>query len=705
MAEDQHDEQSGQSTAGSLLTACGRLLLGRPLANREGKTSQIGVLEGVPALGLDGLSSTAYGPEAALTILTAAGAAGLAALGPIMLAILVLLGILFISYWQTIEAYPKSGGAYTVAQANLGVNASLLAAAALMIDYVLTVAVGISAGVAALVSAVPMLHAYTLALCLGILALLTLANLRGVAEASRLFALPTYLFIVCFLVVIAIGGYAALNAGGHPHPVTPPPAPRKAVEALGLWLLLRTFASGCTAMTGVEAVSNGVNAFRQPQVANARITLAVIVGTLAVLLAGVAYLASAYGIMAMDQTQPGYQSVLSQIVGAVMGRGAFYYVAIASALVLLCLSANTSFVGFPRLCRMVAQDEFLPAPFAIVGRRLVQSVGILYLTVTAGILLIAFGGITDRLIPLYAIGAFLTFTMSQAGMVAHWRDKLGKARNGQERGQERGQDRSQDRRGERRRIVAKLCVNAVGATATAAALVIIVVAKFTEGGWITVAIIPCVIALLKAIHRYYVRREQALRDDAQLQPCNLKPPLVLVMTRAWNKLTDKALCFAMEMSPDVIAVHLAALEGPDVQTEEKRLRERWSKDVEKSEVVAESGRVPQLVFLSAPFRRIHAPLLKLIKDLTEKHPDRSVVVLIPELVKTHWWEYLLSNQRARRLRNAVLEYGGPRVVVAVVPWYLAPPRIDDALTDEEAKEPLHLRNVFRRRRKRAGRTA
>jgi amino acid transporter len=679
-ANDQDDRD--QAAAPSPLTACLRFVIGRPLANRESGKEAIGVGEGVPALGLDGLSSTAYGPEAALTILTAAGAAGLAVLGPIMLVILALLGILFVSYWQTIEAYPKSGGAYSVAKANLSVNASLLAATALMIDYVLNVAVGISAGVAALVSAVPMLHPYTLVLCLGILALLTLANLRGTTDAGRLFALPTYLFVLCFLIVIAIGAYAALTGGGHAHAVTPPPPPPKAVEVLGWWLVLRAFASGCTAMTGIEAVSNGVNAFREPQVTNARLTLSVIVGTLAVLLAGIAYLATTYGVMAMDQTQPGYQSVLSQLVGAVIGRGAFYYVAITSALAILCLSANTSFVGFPRLCRTVAQDEFLPAPFAIVGRRLVQSVGIIYLTVTAGVLLIVFGGITDRLIPLFAIGAFLTFTMSQAGMVVHWRKELGQARGNP-----------------RRRIVVKLCINAVGATATALALAIIVIAKFSEGGWITIVTIPCVIALLKAIHHYYQIREQALRDNEQTLTCSVKPPLVLVMTREWNRLTDKALCFAMEISPDVFAVHLAALEGPDEQSEEKRLRERWTAGLEKSAVVKQTGRKPQLVFLSAPFRRIHAPLLKLIKELADKNPDRTIAVLIPELVKQHWWEYFLSNQRARRLRTAVLEYGGPQVVVIMVPWYLTPPKIKDALTEEEAKEPVRIRNVIRRRRR------
>lgn len=686
-ANDEGSEGEEEGVAPSLVNVCTRLLLGRPLANRESRGQQIGVFEAVPAMGLDGLSSSAYGPEAALTVLAAAGAAGLAYIGPLMLVILVLLGILCVSYWQTVEAYPKSGGAYVVAKANLGVDASLLAATALMIDYVLNVAVGISAGVAALVSAAPDLQPYTLSLCLGVLALITLANLRGTTDAGRLFALPTYLFIGCFMVVIALGLYAAASSGGHPPPVVPPPSPPKAIEALAWWLVLRAFASGCTAMTGVEAVSNGVGAFREPAVRNAHVTLAIIVVTLGILLAGIAYLASAYGIMSMDQTKPGYQSVLSQLVGAVVGRGAFYYVAIASALVILCLSANTSFVGFPRLCRFVAEDEFLPRPFAAVGRRLVYSVGILYLAATAGLLLTAFGGITDRLIPLFAIGAFLTFTVSQAGMVAHWRARLGEARRGRSR----------------QGISIKLTINAVGACATAIALIVIIIAKFTEGGWITILTIPCVIVLLKGINRYYANVNAALRDDEQLTFHHAAPPLVLVMTRAWDRLTDKALSFAMELSPDVFAVHLAALEGPDVKDEERRLRERWAKDVEKSTVADKGAHVPELIFLSAPFRRIHAPLLKLIRDLEDKHPDRTIAVLIPELVKRRWWEHLLSNQRARRLREAVLDYGGPHVIVIMVPWYLTRPKIADALTEEEIAEPFRIRNVLalRRRRRRA----
>lgn len=662
----------------SLAATLDRVLLGRPLANWEGRSHEIGVGEGVPALGLDGLSSSAYGPEAALSILAAAGAAGLAALEPVMLVILALLAILFVSYWQTVKAYPISGGAYTVAKENLGVNASLLASAGIMVDYVLNVAVGISAGVAALISAVPALHPYTLPLCLGILVLLTLVNLRGTMESGRLFALPTYLFVGCFMIVLLVGAYAVMTSGGHPQPVVPPPSPPKAIEALGLWLLLRAFASGCTAMTGVEAVSNCVDGFREPRVANARWTLAIIVVILGILLGGIAYLATSYGVMAMDQTQPGYQSVLSQLVGAVAGRGIFYYVAIASALGILCLSANTSFVGFPRMCQLVAKDEFLPRPFAAVGRRLVYSVGVVYLAITAGLLLTAFDGVTDRLIPLFAIGAFLTFTLSQAGMVAHWRREL----------------RDPRRTETRRRVAINLVINAVGAATTVTALAVIVIAKFGEGGWITIVAIPCVIVLHKMIKRYYANIDEHLRDDGPLEFRRSEPPVVLVAMREWNRLTDKALRLAMELSPDVTAVHLAPLEGRDVDKQKRELRQQWAVHVEKPAQAANYPNPPRLVFLSAPYRRIHAPLLKLIQEVKDENPDRTIAVLIPELVKRHWWEYLLSNHRARRLRSAVLDYGGSGVVVIGVPWYLTEPQIEEGMTDEEAAEPFRVRNVL-----------
>lgn len=626
-------------------------LLGRRLANREYSDRKIGAFEGVPAMGLDGLGSSAYGPEAALTILIPLGGASLAYIGWVMAPVVALLAILFASYRQTIIAYPNNGGAYIVAKENLGVNASLLAAAALMIDYVLNVAVGISAGVAALVSAVPSLHPYMMAICLGILALVTLMNLRGTLDAGRAFALPTYLFVASFALILALGVVHTVMTGGHPHPLVAPPPLGRATEAVTLWLLLRAFASGCTAMTGVEAVSNGMSAFREPSLKYGRRTLMAICGILGALLAGIAYLATAYRIGAMDQTKDGYQSVLSQLAQAVAGRGALYDVAIGSLLCVLALSANTSFVDFPRLCRMVAQDGFLPKPLAVSGRRLVFSAGILYLAGSAGLLLILFRGITDRLIPLFAIGAFLTFTLSQAGMVVHWRRSL-------ERGCE---DRSRTR--------LYLAINALGATTTALSLGVMVVAKFAEGAWITVLVIPLAIWLLKSIHGHYRRVAAALSDTAPLQLGDLAPPVVLVTTERWDKLTDNALSFAMTLSPDVIGVHLTQLLGPEAEEEDRSLRANWASRVEEPAAAANRP-PPRLMILPAQYRAMHEPVLKLVRELRERFGPRRVAVLIPEVVKARWYSNLLHTRRGAALRAKLLRYGDPELTVIAVPWRL-----------------------------------
>jgi amino acid transporter len=626
-------------------------ILGRRLANREYGERKIGALEGVPAMGLDGLGSAAYGPEAALTILMPLGATGLAYFGWVMAPIVALLAILFASYWQTIVAYPSNGGAYIVSKQNLGQNASLLAAAALMIDYVLNVAVGISAGVGALVSAIPALHPHILALCLAILAIVTLANLRGTMEASRAFALPTYLFIASFLVIIAVGIARAVASGGHPPPVVAPPPLGPSTEAVSLWLLLRAFASGCTAMTGVEAVSNGMSAFRDPRPRYGHRTLTAICVILGCLLAGIAMLARSYGIGAMDQTRAGYQSVLSQLAQAVVGRGALYDIAIGALLCVLTLSANTSFVGFPRLCHLVAQDGFLPKPFAVSGRRLVFSVGILYLACCAGALLIVFGGITDRLIPLFAIGAFLTFTLSQAGMVVHWRKML------------RGPSPSRTRHETR----AHLALNAAGALTTGVALIIIVTAKFTEGAWITVLVIPLVIWMLKSIHGYYAHLARALHDASPLDLADLTPPVVVVTAEHWDKLTDNALQFAMTLSPEVIGVHLTQLSGPDAEEEDRTLRAAWAARVE--EPARAAGRAPpRLMILPAPKRAMDEPLLKLVRELRRRFGARRIAMLIPELVKAHWYDALLHTGRAARLRRNLLRLGDPDLTVIAVPW-------------------------------------
>jgi amino acid transporter len=648
-----------------------KLLIGRPVANREAEGQKLGILSGIPAMGLDGLGSAAYGPEAALTILAAAGAAGLTAIGPITWVILVLLAILCFSYWQTVAAYPNNGGSYIVAKENLGTQAGLLAAAALMLDYLLNVAVGISAGAAALTSAVPALHPYTLWVCLAILAVLTVANLRGTRESGLAWAVPTYLFIASLGAILAWGGYKTVLSGGPPAPVIAPPGPQGAAQALTLWLLLRAFASGCTAMTGVEAVSNGVGAFRDPKVKHAHGTLAAIVLVLSLLLLGVAHVAQAYGVMAMDQTKEGYQSVLSQLVGAVYGRGWFYYVTIGSVLTVLCLSANTSFVGFPRLCHLVAEDGFLPRPFAVPGRRLVYSVGILFLAVGAAGLLVAFNGITDRLIPLFAVGAFLSFTLSQAGMAAHWR------RAGRQHGKP-GQ------RGGSRHRHAKLAINGLGAVATGAALVVILAAKFVEGAWLTVVVIPCAIGLLCAIRRYYddLDRQILQGSDRQIDLRHHQPPVILVPIKRWDRLARKAVEYATRLSPDVIGLHLLALEGPDATDRKTALQREWRELVEQP--ATEAGLPPpRLQFVTSEFRSMIAPMLRIIQDVERRSPNRPVTVMLPELVEGHWWGYLMHANRERRLRAHLLRHGGPRVVVSLVPWQLRDADPAQAIREEE----------------------
>jgi amino acid transporter len=621
------------------------LLLGRRLANRESSGEKMTEVEGVPAMGLDALSSSAYGPEAALTILLPLGVAGLAQVVPITIAVLILLFVLFLSYWQTIEAYPSNGGSYTVASDNLGAHAGLLAGTALMVDYTLNVAVGISAGIAALTSAIPALHPWTLALCLVVLCVITLLNLRGTQEAGLAFAVPTYVFAVTWVALLVFGLVKAM--AGHPAPIVQPPKIPAATQAVGLWLILRAFASGCTAMTGVEAVSNSVSAFRAPSVKHAHRTMAVIVVLLAFLLLVIALLARIYSIGAMDQTKPGYQSVLSQLAAALAGRGVIYDVAIGSVLIVLCLSANTSFVGFPRLCRLLARDRYLPHSFAMPGRRLVYSIGILFLACAAGALLVAFDGITDRLIPLFAVGAFLSFTLSQAGMAMHWA-------------------RAQRQAGSKG-VQLKRFVNGLGAVATGTALVIIIVAKFVEGAWITILVIPLLFWLMRTIHRRYDSIKRQLQHGPMRHMAEHNPPAVMLPMETWNVVAAKALHFAMSLSADVLAVHLSALEGPEGDENEAELRRDWERNV-----VAPARRagmpVPRMEVLRSEYREFLAPLQQVVRDLEKRFPDRPIAVLIPEIVKVKWWDYLLFTYRARHLQAALMRDAGAQVVVIDVPW-------------------------------------
>ena len=614
-------------------------VVGKPLATTEERAEHIGPIAGIPVFGLDALSSAAYGPEAALTLLIPLGLAGIQHIVPISLAIIGLLFIVYISYRQTIDAYPHGGGSYTVASENLGANAGLLAAAALMIDYILNAAVGISAGVGALVSAFPRLEPHTLALCLAILLILTLINVRGVKDTGTAFLIPTYLFVGTLLIVIIVGTVRAFAAGGHPVPIVEPPHLPVGASMLSLWLLAKVFASGCTAMTGVEAVSNGVNAFREPTQKNAKRTLTIIIVLLMVFLAGIALLCRAYSIGATDPGAAGYQSILSQLTAAVMGRGWFYYVTIGSILAVLALSANTSYADFPRLTRAIAIEDYLPHVFKIRGRRLLYSHGIVALVGFTALLLTVFGGVTDRLIPLFAIGAFLAFTLSQAGMVMHWKRQGGE--------------------GSFRRMI----VNGVGALATGITLLVVLVAKFTEGAWITAILIPALIIMMTAIKRHYDRVAQQIAVDCPMRVENLSEPLVVVPLDRWSRITEKGLRFALKISDQVQAVHVDAEDCCD------EVNQMWQQNV--AAPLRESGKaVPELVLLFSPYRFVLMPLVDYILKVERDNPDRQIAVLIPELVVKRWWQTPLHNQRAQLLKLLLLVRGNQRIVVINIPWYL-----------------------------------
>jgi amino acid transporter len=619
----------------------GRWLFGRPLASNEEGEQRVGPWTGIPMLGLDALSSAAYGPEAAMTLLIPLGLAGVRYVWPISLVIIALLTIVYFSYRQTIAAYPGGGGSYTVARENLGIFPGLLAAAALMLDYVLVVAVGISAGVGALVSAVPSLQPHTLALCLAILALITVVNLRGARDSGLAFVVPTYLFVSCLIIVIAIGLFRVWATGAHPVPAVPPPPVGAATAAASLWLLLRAFASGCTAMTGVEAVSNGVTAFREPASTNAQRTLAAIIGILIALLAGIAYLSRAYHIAATTPGVEGYQSVLSMLIAAVAGRGAFYYVSIASILSVLALSANTGFADFPRLCRLLGEAGYLPRMFASRGRRLVYSYGIWVLTGLAAFLLVLFGGVTDRLIPLFAVGAFLAFTLSQAGMVVHWT-----------RHRERGWMRS-------------LLVNGVGAAGTGITLLIVLVAKFMEGAWVTVMLVPLLLLTFGAVRRHYSNVAGEIANDAPLDVTNIRPPIVIIPMREWNKMSQKGLRFALKLSLEIYVVQIKT--GGQAESE---LDRHWH-DLVETPAIAAGLPLPHLVEVDSPFRHVFNPLIDYVLAMKRQNPGRQIAVLIPELVARRWYHHLLHNKRAAMLKALLLVRGDDDIVVINVPWYLA----------------------------------
>ena len=627
------------------------VLFGRPLASNEAHAEHIGVPAGIPIFGLDGLTSAAYGPEAAMSLLIPLGLWGVQHyLLPIFGFILSLLTILYFSYRQTIEAYPNGGGSFTVASENLGDRAGLFAAAALMIDYILTAAVGISAGVTALVSAFsdkkfgPTLHHYQLAMCLLILVGIAIVNMRGVKETGAVFMLPTFLFVGTLLTTIGVGVYDTLRAHGHPVALAAPPPPDLSkLETLTPWLLvfllLKAFSNGCAAMTGVEAVSNGVTAFKEPRSRNANRTLTVIIGILIVLLFGLSYVARAYGVTAMDSDAHNYQSVLSIEVAAVFGRGWFYLLTMGGVLAALSFSANTAFADFPRMARAIAGQDYLPHVFLLKGRRLLFSHGIYALTGFTALILIIFNGVTDALIPLYAIGAFLAFTLSQAGMVKHWHKTLDAPHRH-----------------------FKMFINGLGAVATGISLMIILVTKFIHGAWVTALLVPFLIWVMYSVKRHYTRVKLETADITPLRLTGLDPPIVVIPMARWDKITEKAMRFGMLMSPLVKVIHV---DSDDADA----LGLVWDEMVMKP-IREHQMPEPELITVKSTYRTILSPLMDYVLQLEDENPGRKIAVLLPELVVKHWWENLLHNQRVQLLKLLLLLKGNQRIVVVNIPWYL-----------------------------------
>jgi len=467
--------------------------------------------------------------------------------------------------------------------------------------------------------------------------------------------IPTYAFLGSLLIAIVIGVTKTVLAAGHPVAVVAPASlaiqsiavrsaavPAMAVPAttaVSLWLLLQVFSNGCTAMTGVEAVSNGVRAFREPTVRNAQRTLTVIIGFLIILLAGIAYLVRAYGIQATDPGLPGYQSVLSMLLAAVAGKGWFYYFSIGSILVILSLSANTAFADFPRLCKAAAQNGYLPHGFGFRGRRLVYSEGIWILAGLSAILLVIFGGVTDRLIPLFAIGAFLAFTLSQAGMVGHWARKRG-----------RGAFQS-------------MAVNGLGAAATGVTLVVVLVAKFKSGAWVSVLLIASIMCAMLWVRRHYDEVAVETKLTAPLKVESLGAPIVIVPIQSWSTVTQRAMQFALTLSPEIRAVHVL------MEDETSTLQDQWCRLVE-SPVELAGGTPPSLVTLASPYRLVIRPILDYVLETESKNPGRQIAIIVPELVERHWYHYPLHNQRAELLKAMLLVNCSRNVVLINVPWYI-----------------------------------
>ena len=639
---------------GRVVSTIRTALLGAPLASARMAHERLTKVKALAVLSSDALSSVAYATEQTLAVLILAGAGALALSPAIGAAIVALLVVVGLSYRQTIRAYPRGGGSYIVASDNLGHVPGLIAAAALMTDYILTVAVSVSAGIGAVTSAFPSMQAYTVPLGVFVILLIVVANLRGIREAGSIFAVPTYLFITATVALIVLGLFHLITQGAN----TPfagqsniPEAGRKMFENLGIFLVLKAFASGCTALTGVEAISDGVPAFRPPEWRNARTTLVVMVSILALTFAGITFLAHQFGLYPDVICGPElpaplncsvhlapYQTLLSKLGHVVFGTGPGYFFLQATTALILVLAANTSFSDFPRLLYFMARDKFAPSQFANLGDRLAFSNGIITLGILAALLYAGFGGSTDALIPLYTIGVFLSFTLSQGGMVVRW-FRIGRSR-------------SPEHADERKGWIGAMLMNLAGAVATSIVLVIATATKFAHGAWVVVVLIPVIVAFALAIHRHYQSAKLRVQAETPITPGDVRPIAVVPIA----DLTDvqlQTLALARRVADQVIAVYIS--DDQDKIAEIRRKWEIWGNHV-------------QLEVIESPYRSIIGPFLNYLDAIDAQNEGGTLMVVLPEMVYGRWWHQFLHNQTALRLKAALLFR--PGTVVVNVPYHL-----------------------------------
>jgi amino acid transporter len=615
-----------------LLYHAKRALIGAPIATASAERERLTKVKALAVLSSDAISSVAYATEAILFNLAGAGSEHLGLTFPISMVIILLLAIVALSYRQTIPAYPNGGGSYIVAKENLGTVAGLVAAAALLIDYVLNVSVSVAAGVLNLVSLFPGLSPAIIVLDIALVVLITIINLRGVRESGSILALPTYFFVLTALLLIIVGLFKAFVIGHQPF--IGQFAPIAQTEPLTLFLLLRAFATGCSAMTGVEAISNGIPAFQKPETRNAAITLtwmAVILGTL---FFGITLLAMTFHVEANAAGNP---TVIAQIAMQVFHgplRFLFPIFQIAT-LGILTLSAETSYSDFPRLTSLLARDKFLPSLFSLRGDRLAFTTGILTLAILASCLLVIFKGSTNALINLFAVGVFMSFTLSQAGMVHHWWRLRG----------------AHWRR--------SMLINCLGACTTLLVAFIISFTKFLEGAWVVVLLIPLLVLMFMAIHTHYTLFERERTTDIPIRPEDIHLRLIVPIS-AFDRATKQSLAFARSISHQVTVVHVAISEDDTAQI--RRSWDAWQHEHVKPEEDT------HLLLIESPYRALVRPLLAYIDTVHERHPEATLAVVLPEYVVVHWWEYFLHNQTTLRIKASLLFR--PGIVVIDVPQHL-----------------------------------